>query len=68
MVLVLVLLIGLSIYDIRLLKKENDKKQMIMYCIFALATLAFGIWYITGTIEHSFCYELFHLLGISDRN
>lgn len=67
MALILVLLVGLGIYDIRKMLKEKDVRQAVLYCMIGIMAFVFGIWVIQSRMEHSFCYELFHLLGIIER-
>ena len=67
MAVVLVLLIGLGVIDIRKMMKDKDIKQAVIYCIFGIMTFVFGVWFLSSQKEHSFCYELFDLLGIFER-
>lgn len=67
MAFILVLLVGLGVFDLKRMQEAKDKKQMILYCIFGVMTFAFGAWFLLNDMEHSFSYELFHLLGIIER-
>ncbi|HBN82544.1 MAG TPA: hypothetical protein DDZ89_01740 [Clostridiales bacterium] len=63
----IILLIGLGIFEIKRILEDKDIKQVVLYCIFSVITIAFCIWFFTSDIEHSFSYELFDLLGILER-
>lgn len=64
---ILVLLAGLGVYDIKRMLEAKDRKQLILYCLFCVFTFIFGLWFLLKDHEHSFCYELFHLLGMIDK-
>lgn len=67
MALLFVLLVGLGVYDIKKMIKDRDGRQAVLYCLLGIATFVLGIWIIQNRFEHSFCYELFYLLGIIEK-
>lgn len=64
MILFLTFLIGFSILDIITLVGKKQKKEMIVYIVMSLITVAFGILYFTSEYETSLIRSLLDLFKV----
>ena len=64
MVFVLVVLIGVTIVQVYLLIKRGEKKEAILYMVFAVLTFAFGVYLTLVTTHNCLSALMFRLLGV----
>ena len=63
MVYFFLVMIGLSVFDIRQMKAKKQKKEMVVYLLFMLTVGLFGIFYFSGPERDSFVKVLISFLN-----
>jgi len=63
MVYFFLVMIGLSVFDIRQMKAKKQKKEMVVYLLFMLTVGLFGIFYFSDPERDSFVKVLISFLN-----
>lgn len=61
MILFIIFVVILSIVEIVMMKKKKLKKEIILYCILAIITLVYGIFYFKNPYSYSFAEMVINL-------
>lgn len=64
MILLSIIVVVVSIFEIMILLKKKLKKELILYLCMAAITLAFGYFYLSNPYRSSFTNVILNLLGV----
>ncbi len=59
-----ILVAGVSIFEISIMVKKKQKKEIIVFIFFALITLVFGLCYFLNPSKKSIIYWIMNILGL----
>lgn len=63
MIYIIIIILGIGIFEVRNLLKHQYKKEAIVWISMAVITLAFGIYYLYKPFPDSLSYILLNLFG-----
>ncbi|KJF27052.1 hypothetical protein TZ02_09605 [Clostridium aceticum] len=63
MILLSIIVIGLSIFEVKGMWRKKQKKEMIVYMVLVFITITFGWFYISNPYAPSFSVMVLKLLG-----
>lgn len=59
-----IVILVLAIWEMRKFWKQKHYKDLVLYALVSVVTLAFGYWYISNPYRSSFSYIALKLLGL----
>ncbi len=62
----IVLVLLVSVLELIYMKKRKEKKEIVVYLLFATMTLALGIFYLSNPYRNSLVYFMLKMLGLKD--
>lgn len=64
MIILILLVVGLGIYEVTQLLKKKYKKEAIIWICMGLITIVFGIYYMSNPFENSLSNILLSIFGL----
>ena len=65
MIIFLLFILVLSIFEIKTMLKNNNKKDIIVYCLLAIIAITLGLYYISNPYRNSLSKNILELFGIN---
>lgn len=64
MIILILLVVGLGIYEVTKLLKKKYKKEAVIWICMGVATIVFGIYYMSNPFQNSLSMILLSIFGL----